>query len=288
MACVPLCKADLLHNRFVTRQIGELNEGQTTLDLGCGSGNSAYASARCRLVAVDVRRPATLPRPARGGFVQADAARLPLPDASCDLVLASHSLEHIADWRGAVREAARVLRPEGVLVVAVPDGDSPSDALYRFLDKGREHVNRFRREEFVEAVARETGLHLAAWRLLYSSYSFLNRKPGQRYGGRARPLNWVPTPLLRSLLLAWNALARAADRCLGARWSVYGWQFEFRRDAAYCAVEEPPEPNVCIQCGSSHPAAWLMAQDAVSGRLLRRYRCPDCKALNLFVENYEL
>ncbi|MCX6619377.1 MAG: methyltransferase domain-containing protein, partial [Acidobacteria bacterium] len=76
-------------------QIGDLNEGQTALDLGCGSGSAAYARARCRIVAVDVHRPATLPRPARGGFAQADAARLPLPDSSCDLALASHSLEHI-------------------------------------------------------------------------------------------------------------------------------------------------------------------------------------------------
>jgi SAM-dependent methyltransferase len=267
--------------------LSDLNEGQTALDLGCGSGSAAYARARCRIVAVDVRRPATLPRPARGGFVQADAARLPLPDASCDLALASHSLEHIADWRGAVREAARVLRPEGALIIAAPDGDSLSDALYRFLDKGREHVNRFRREQFVEAVERQTGLRLAAWRLLYSSYSFLNRQPGQRFGGRARPLNWVPPPLLGSFLLAWNALAHAADRRLGARWSVYGWQFEFRsstglQPVSASAIEQPPEPNVCIQCGSSHPAAWLKARGAVGGRLLRRYRCPDCKALNLF------
>ena len=263
-------------------QINDLNEGQTALDLGCGSGSAAYTAARCRLVAVDVRRPATLPRPARGGFVQADAARLPLPDASCDLALASHSLEHIADWRGAVREAARVLRPEGLLVIAAPDGDSLSDALFRFLDKGREHVNRFQREAFVAAVERETGLRLAAWRLLYSSYSFLNRQPGQRFGGRARPLNWVPAPLLRGLLLAWSALARATDRRLGTRWSVYGWLLEFRREAPGAAIEAPPEPNVCIQCGSSHSAAWLMAQGAVGGRLLRRYRCPACKALNLF------
>jgi len=271
-----------LHNRLVACQIDDLNEGQTALDLGCGSGSAAYARARCRVVAVDVRRPATLPRPAHGGFVQADAASLPLPDSSCDLALASHSLEHIADWCGAVREAARVLRPEGVLAVTIPDGHSLSDALYRFLDKGREHVNRFRREEFVTAVERETSLRLAAWRLLYSSYSFLNRKPGQRFGGRARPLNWIPAPLLGSFLLAWNAVARAAERRLGARWSVYGWVLEFRREAAGAAVEESPEPNVCIRCGSSHPAAWLKAQGAVGGRLLRRYRCPDCKALNLF------
>lgn len=269
-----------MHNRSVACRLSDLNEGQTALDLGCGSGSAAYAAARCRIVAVDVRRPATLPRPARGGFVQADAARLPLPDASCDLGLASHSLEHIANWCGVVREAARVLRSNGALVVAIPDGDSLSDGLYRFLDKGREHVNRFRREAFVAAVERETGLRLAAWRLLHSSYSFLNRRPGQRFGGRARPLNWLPAPLLRGFLLAWNAVARTADRRLGTRWSVYGWLLEFRRGGG--AIEAPPEPNVCIRCGSSHPAAWLMAQGAVSGRLLRQYHCPDCGALNLF------
>lgn len=252
------------------------------LDLGCGAGSLSYADVSCRIVAVDLRAPPAVPRPTQGGFVRADAASLPMPDACCDLVIANHILEHIRNWRGALRESGRVLKPEGVLVVSVPDGHSLSDALFRFLDKGHEHVNRFRREELVLAAEHEGGLRPQRCRLLYSSYSFLNRIPGQRFGGRAQVLNWVPTRLLRGVLLVWNAVTRAADRHLSAGWSVYGWLFHFSRQAGPEVQEDPPEPNVCIRCGSSHGASWLRGLGVVRGRLLPRYHCPTCGTLNLF------
>ncbi len=264
------------------RLLAQLGPEQTALDLGCGSGSVSYSGYCCRIVAADLRLPGQISPPPWGGFVRADAAALPLPTASCDLVIANHTLEHIANWRGTLREAARVLKPAGVLVASVPDGYCLSDAVFRFLDKGREHVNRFRREELVAAVERETGLRLNRWRALYSSCSFLNRRPGQRFGGRARLLNWLPAALLRGALLAWNALARAADRRLGSRWSAYGWLFYFDRGAGLEAQEEPAEPNVCIACGSSHSAGWLAGTGRVRGRVLRRYDCPTCGARNLF------
>ena len=48
---------------------------------------------------------------------------IPLPAASCDVVYHSHVLEHIppAQAPGFMRECARVLKPGGILRVAVPD-----------------------------------------------------------------------------------------------------------------------------------------------------------------------
>ncbi len=51
-------------------------------------------------------------------FEVGDATALPVGDASADLVLSLHALHHIDDWRAAVREGARVLRPGGQLAVA--------------------------------------------------------------------------------------------------------------------------------------------------------------------------
>ena len=47
----------------------------------------------------------------------ADAAQLPLPAACADGVVLHHALDVCADGRGALREAARVLRPGGRLLV---------------------------------------------------------------------------------------------------------------------------------------------------------------------------
>ena len=76
--------------------------------------------------------------------LQADLGALPLEDASFDLVLSNHLLEHLPDDRPALGELARVLRRGGRAVVMVPydpqlpaseeggDIGSPAQRLARF------------------------------------------------------------------------------------------------------------------------------------------------------------
>lgn len=49
-----------------------------------------------------------------------DGRTLPFPDGSQDAVFSSHSLEHIADFRGSLGDWLRVLKPGGFLVLIVP------------------------------------------------------------------------------------------------------------------------------------------------------------------------
>lgn len=44
-------------------------------------------------------------------------------DESVDVIVASHVLEHLTDAKSALKEWYRVLKPEGVIAIAVPDGD---------------------------------------------------------------------------------------------------------------------------------------------------------------------
>jgi SAM-dependent methyltransferase len=53
--------------------------------------------------------------------VIAPAGRLPFGDASQDFVLASHLLEHVQDPLGVLKEWHRVLRPDGLLFLKLPD-----------------------------------------------------------------------------------------------------------------------------------------------------------------------
>lgn len=50
-----------------------------------------------------------------------DLQRINRPDASYDVVVCNHVLEHVADDRAALRELARVVRPGGFVFLSTPD-----------------------------------------------------------------------------------------------------------------------------------------------------------------------
>jgi ubiquinone/menaquinone biosynthesis C-methylase UbiE len=103
------------------------------LEIGCGRGDvSAWLAAEVpavRVTGVDVD-PGQIdlargvhPEGERLRFVVGDATDLPTDDASVDLVVAHHVFHHLPDWKDAVAETARVLRPGGAMLwldLAVP------------------------------------------------------------------------------------------------------------------------------------------------------------------------
>ena len=106
----------------------QLPEGAVVVDVGCGTGATlARVLERCptaRCVGVDamgemVRRArATLGELAE--VHAADAAALPVEDASADVVLFVNTLHHL-DAKAAMLEAARVVKPGGVVLVATDE-----------------------------------------------------------------------------------------------------------------------------------------------------------------------
>ena len=49
-----------------------------------------------------------------------DATAIPYGDGSFDVVLCNHVLEHVPDYRKALSEIHRVLRPDGWAVLQTP------------------------------------------------------------------------------------------------------------------------------------------------------------------------
>lgn len=106
--------------------LGDTDLAGEVLELGSGSGANAAALLEsypaARLTASDVD-PAMLAAARRrlGSFGerarvhQADATALPFDDASFDAVVSLIMLHHVIDWEEMLAEAARVLRPGGLL-----------------------------------------------------------------------------------------------------------------------------------------------------------------------------
>lgn len=216
----------------------------------------------------------------QANFVQADAARLPFRDDTFDAVIANHCLEHIDDVDAALFEIGRVVRGDGALYVAVPDGSSLTDRLYRWIYHGGEHVNLFRSaEELAARISAATRLKLVATRALHSSLFFLN---GAIFKPRPPRRFWLfANGNPRAIAMLTYAL-RLADRALGTRLSVYGWAFYFGRIRE--TVETTAWTNVCVGCGVGRSAEVLRSNRRLQRGLFlaRFYKCPTCGALNLF------
>lgn len=94
------------------------------LDVSCGEGAFLGVARRAGLEAVGADFSWVAVRKARrvsSPVALANAQRLPFADSSFDYVTNIGSLEHYFDPAAGVREMARVLRPDGVAVVLLPN-----------------------------------------------------------------------------------------------------------------------------------------------------------------------
>lgn len=94
------------------------------VELGCAYGYLTEAVRACgrRAVGLDLSGYALSQHPpARPFLVQGDAQELPFPDGSAHVVTLFDLLEHLPDPRACLREAVRVLDPDGLIAGATPD-----------------------------------------------------------------------------------------------------------------------------------------------------------------------
>jgi SAM-dependent methyltransferase len=179
------------------------------LDVGCGTGATLKATADLGMMIGLDRSPEALRLCRQRGLcelVLADAEALPIASESVGVVLALDLLEHIEDDAAACREFARVLRPEGLLLVTVP----ACPWLWSEHDEALDHLRRYRasrlrrvlagagfRVERLSPVITTLLLPVAALRLLQRLLPRRKGAPETAFIIPPRAINWVLTTLLR-------------------------------------------------------------------------------------------
>ena len=148
-----------------------LKPGDRVLDIGCGLGDSLEHLRRSLGIVprgVDIS-PETVALAGRDYITLGDAHELPFPDGCFDGVLLECVLSLLEEPEGALRQAARVLRPGGALAIsALSAGDGAA-----LRDRGRidfDRLSRLLRERGFTLTALED--HSAALRQLVAQAIF--------------------------------------------------------------------------------------------------------------------
>lgn len=170
-----------------------LKTGGKALDIGCSYGDQAMKIAKqgIRVYGIDSSKDyiKKFKQSAKKNNldctpVLGDATRLPFDSNFFDAVIATEVLEHIPNFKKAIKESYRVLKPGGYACIAVPTGLSENifKFLHPFWQEDSGHVNFFLKRK-ITRILEEIGFRIEKiekqnfeWALFWLIHSFLKTR----------------------------------------------------------------------------------------------------------------
>lgn len=147
----------------------DVQPGHHLLDAGCGEGRHCFGSMYRGATVVgldldlDAMREASKNLRQRGeehgrmgAMLQGDAFHLPFASETFDRIICSEVMEHVHDYRGAIRELHRVAKPGAKVAITIPT--ATSEHLYlrlgdEYFESPGGHIRIFRPRDLAEGMA---------------------------------------------------------------------------------------------------------------------------------------
>jgi ubiquinone/menaquinone biosynthesis C-methylase UbiE len=161
----------------LTMRLLSPKSGERVLDIGCGKGRiEQFLTGRVpgiEVVSSDVTPEAK--KYIKGTFVQCSMTALPFPDESFDAVLCLHVIAHFKDGEQGIKEAFRVLKKGGALMIVTPNKYYVRISwLIAFLKRSRIKYDSTAQWLYSKSTLRELLLQ-SSWRSI--KFSYLQRAP---------------------------------------------------------------------------------------------------------------
>lgn len=185
--------------------------GGNLLDIGCGGGSYLYRLKQWGWNVYGVEPGAAGAAQARSlglNVYQGEIEEAGFPDSSFDVVRLSHVLEHLTDPHGTMREIRRILKPDGMVYVTVPNARSLNFWLFGEnwygLDAPR-HVISYS-PKTLRFLCDATGLEIIRMRFRSGPFNFVRsvkyylEETGDHWPLWMQRINWPGNKLIRRAL----------------------------------------------------------------------------------------